>query len=84
LFSLLSHDGSKLILMQVSATLTHQFSNISKNKQKSGMKMESVCKLCCQADNFKTLGTTDSSLVAYILFENCKLKIATNRPQFIL
>jgi hypothetical protein len=41
-------------VLKISATPTYLFSNISKNKQKHGIKMEKVCKLCYQA-NFETL-----------------------------
>lgn len=36
-------------------TLFSNIFNISKNRQISGIKMEKLCKLCCQANSFKTL-----------------------------
>lgn len=56
------------------------FLNIAKNKQKHKIKIDKVCKLSCQADNFKiTVQEYDSYLTVYILVKNCGLKIATNR-----
>jgi hypothetical protein len=58
-------------VLQIFAVLIHQFFNTSKNKQKHGIKME---KLCYFQTSF--YGKIDSSLIAYILFEDTGLNIA--------
>jgi hypothetical protein len=68
----------------LSAILTNLSSSSSKRK-KSGIVIEKVHKLHFQADSFESQawGKIDSSLIAYILFENSRLKTAMSRKLFI-